>query len=378
MKTRIRSLIMAMLLVLSLTVTSMAAGTGSDAGITLYAEQVSDQIVLYVYLTAKDSTNGRIVIDYDYEQLKLAGASTNDAWVTSVNASTAGEVSFAWVGSSTAASSLLVTLNFSLLEKGPYSVDFGAEMAELYKSGVDVLGSKTIRASLTISSSYTGSEGTNPLPPADPQPSDPTPGEDEEKPGINIEVPELTEARYNAIVEQYPDAEDHWAEENIVKAINAGLFNGTGANTFTPDGVVTRGMFVTLLYRLSGEPEVDGKMSFTDVPANQYYANAVIWASSNGIVNGVTDTEFAPDQEVSREQMVTMLYRFAKASGADVSEKTGLKGFGDSADVSSWAAEAMSWAVAEGIITGSAGNLNPADDSTRAQIATVLVRYAGL
>ncbi len=218
----------------------------------------------------------------------------------------------------------------------------------------------------------TPTEPTPPQPPVDPD------DKDDENPDIIIEVPELTEERYSAIVAQYPDAKDHWAEENIVKAINAGLFNGTGANTFSPDGVVTRGMFVTLLYRLSGAPEVNDALSFTDVDADQYYADAVNWASSNGIVNGMSAAEFAPGAEVSREQMVTMLYRYAQYIQRNTDKDTKLNGFGDSAEVSNWAEAAMKWAVAEGIITGSNGNLNPADESTRAQIATVLVRFAGL
>ena len=373
MKTRIRSFIMAMLLVLSLTATTLAARTDSAAGITLYAEQVGDQIALSVYLTAKDSTNGRVVIKYDPSQAALVDSSTNDAWVTNVNGTKAGEISFAWVGSSTSASAKLVTVTFKVLVKAPASITFSGEMAELYKSGTDVLGTRKIADSLTVTLGNIPTPGVNPMPPAQPEDD-----KDDEKPGINIEAPELTEARYNAIVAQYPDAKNHWAEENIVKAINAGLFNGVSENEFAPNGVVTRGMFVTLLYRLSGSPEVSGDMPFTDVSTSQYYADAVIWAQTNNIVNGVTANEFAPGKEVTREQMVTMLYRFAKAIGDDVDVSASLKGFGDSATVSNWADEAMSWAVARGIINGSGGNLNPADNSNRAQIATVLVRYAGL
>ena len=387
MKTRIRSFIMAMLLVLSMTATTLAAGTDSAVSIDLQAEQLTDLIVLNVNLTAEHITNGRVVINYDAQQVKLERVNDVDKCVTSVNDTVSGELAVAWVGGNFSGTVNAFKVVFRLVGDDEI-VGFDGEIVELYSNGVDLIDNENPVDSVDVTVGENAPVNPNPPAPVNPTPKppvdDPDDGkedegkDDETKPGINLNVPELTEEKYNSIVAKYPDAQNHWAEEAIVKAVNAGLFNGTGDNTFTPNGNVTRGMFAELLYRLSGKPAVDGNMPFSDVTASNYYYNAVIWAYSNGIVTGVSDTEFAPEAKVSREQMVTMLYRFAKFINDDVTASTSLKGFADNAAVNSWAVEAMSWAVAEGIITGADGKLSPADNSTRAQVATILVRYAGL
>ena len=366
---KITSVLLAVVMLFALCMPTLAA----DEISSLKASAMSGNGTVVVKISAGEATtNGKFVVEFDQNCLTYVSCEVEGV-LTHVSEST-GSVTISYAtttAQAVAAGEMIIKVRFEV--SGSWTITNIPVIVKEFNSN-ESLNEEV--ANLIVVNPNEGSVPTPPTPPTPPAP--PAEDEDEAKPGVNIEVPELTEERYYSIVTQYPDAEDHWAEENIVKAINAGLFNGTAENTFTPDGVVTRGMFVTLLYRLSGEPEVSGEMPFTDVPAAQYYAKAVIWAQANNIVNGVTDTEFAPDAEVSREQMVTMLYRFAKTSGADVSNKTSLKGFGDAAAVSNWAAEAMSWAVAEGIINGAGGNLNPADQSTRAQIATVLVRYAQL
>lgn len=375
---KITSVLLCVVMLMSVLCTgALAAGTTDS----LRATAIGENGVITIKITAAEATtNGKFTVEYDrtclsFDGYKVAGM------LTHVSEST-GSVTFSYAtttAEAVAAGKTIIEIRFLVI--GNWSFTNIPVFVEEFNENESV---DEELAALLVVNPGGSSDPTPPSPPSPPSPPTPPtppvdPDEDEdEKPGIDLDVPELTEERYNAIVAQYPDAEDHWAEANIVKAINAGLFNGTGANTFSPDGVVTRGMFVTLLYRLSGEPAVTGAMTFSDVDAAQYYADAVIWASSNGIVNGMTATEFAPNAEVSREQMVTMLYRYAKYIESDTDESTKLNGFGDSAEVSDWAKEAMSWAVAEGIITGSNGNLNPADASTRAQIATVLVRFAGL
>ena len=380
MKTRIRSFIMAMLLVLSMTATSMAAGAVAPVSFNLRAACVSGSAIVDVYLNAQHASNGRFVINYDPKLVELAEVRTDGAWVTSVNNATEGQIAFAWVGSDISGFNCVLELIFNVKVDHYTSTTFSGKVTELYSNGNSLLVGEVPADSVELVISSTPQPGpSNPTNPNPNPPVDPDDGKDDDvKPGINITVPELTSAKYQSILAQYPDAKGHWAEESIVKAINAGLFNGTSANTFTPDGDVTRGMFATLLYRLSGSPAVGSKMPFSDVSSSQYYYDAIIWAYSNGIVTGLSDTQFAPDAKVSREQMVTMLYRYAKYINDDTSATTSLNSFGDRASVSSWAMDAMRWAVAEGLINGSNGNLNPAANSTRAQIATVLVRYVGL
>ena len=141
---------------------------------------------------------------------------------------------------------------------------------------------------------------------------------------------------------------------------------------------MTRGMLVTVLYRYAGSPAA-GTNSFTDVPAGKYYTNAVSWAAANGVVNGVGAGRFQPDGNVTREQMAAILYRFAAKNGMNTSQRADLSGYPDSGAVSGWARQGLQWAVGAGIINGvgSGGSamLQPQGDATRAQVATILMRF---
>ena len=139
--------------------------------------------------------------------------------------------------------------------------------------------------------------------------------------------------------------------------------------------MVLRGSSVCLfLYRLEGEPAVTGEAGFDDV-GDTWYTDAVIWAAANDIVNGIGDNQFGPENTLTREQLVTMLYRYAQNKGYDVTASADLSGYPDAGQIQSWAQEAMTWSVAEGIVEGMDGNLNPAGHATRAQIATILMRF---
>ena len=170
-------------------------------------------------------------------------------------------------------------------------------------------------------------------------------------------------------------AEGDWFYDAVVYAYQNELMDGVGGNRFAPNSETTRAQLVTILYRLEGQPAVSGDLPFTDVEAGTWYTNAVVWAAQNGIVNGVGDDTFAPGNDLTREQLVTILYRYAETKGYDVSASADLAGYPDAGQIQSWAQEAMTWAVAEGIVEGMDGNLNPAGHATRAQIATILMRF---
>ena len=165
-----------------------------------------------------------------------------------------------------------------------------------------------------------------------------------------------------------------WYHAGVDFVINNGYMVGMSETEFGVNGSLTRGQLVTILYRLAGEPTVEGKTNpFTDVAENRYYTNAVIWGASEGIVNGITDTTFAPNQPVTREQIATFLYRY---SGEPEVEGDNLAKFEDSGKVSKYAVNAMNWAVSQGLITGlSETTLSPNTTATRAQIATIIMRY---
>ena len=164
----------------------------------------------------------------------------------------------------------------------------------------------------------------------------------------------------------------NWYHEAVDFAVTKNLFNGMTETTFAPDTAMTRAMLVTVLYRSENTPDVSGESNpFTDVPDGQWYTDAVIWAAKEGIVNGMSETTFAPNESITREQIATILHRYAgspKASG-------NLYRFSDAFSVSTYAYDAMVWAVQEGIIGGMDGALAPKDNATRAQIATILYRY---
>ena len=133
-------------------------------------------------------------------------------------------------------------------------------------------------------------------------------------------------------------------------------------------------MLVMVLWRYEGEP-AEGENTFTDVPNGTWYTNAVAWAASNGIVGGVGNGKFDPDGSITREQMATILFRYAQKKNIDTSKRGELSGFADSGKVSSWAKDAVQWTVAEGIINGSDGKLLPQGNATRAQVSAILMRF---
>ena len=170
--------------------------------------------------------------------------------------------------------------------------------------------------------------------------------------------------------------EGDWFYDAVAYAYENGLMDGVGGNRFAPNSATTRAQLVTILYRMEGQPVVSGDLPFTDVEAGTWYTNAVGWAAQNGIVNGVGDDTFAPGNDLTREQLVTILYRYAESKGYDVSASADLAGYPDGEEIQAYAREAMAWAVAENIIQGMEDDtLKPAGNASRAQIATILMRF---
>lgn len=166
-----------------------------------------------------------------------------------------------------------------------------------------------------------------------------------------------------------------WFYEDVAYVYANNLMNGTSATTFSPKGTTTRGMIVTILYRLENTPAAN-LSAFADVASNAYYAKAVGWASANGIVNGYSDVKFGPNDPITREQMAAILYRYAQYKGYDVSQKADLSKYQDQAAVSAYAKNAMAWANAKGLITGVTDtSLSPQGSAIRAQVAAILHRF---
>lgn len=169
-------------------------------------------------------------------------------------------------------------------------------------------------------------------------------------------------------------ADSDWFCGAVRYAYERGLVNGTSATEFSPNGTITRGMIVTILYRLEGEPEAAAS-GFTDVEPDRWYSAAIGWAAANGVVNGYADGTFCPNDPVTREQMAAILYRYTGAGTPGQSAGADLSAFPDCTTISGYAQDAMNWAVGLGLIQGMGGLLSPRGSATRAQAATILMRF---
>ncbi|MBE7028360.1 MAG: S-layer homology domain-containing protein, partial [Ruminococcaceae bacterium] len=175
-------------------------------------------------------------------------------------------------------------------------------------------------------------------------------------------------------VDKFTDiSKEAWYYDYVKAIVEKDFMKGISETEFAPDATLTRGMFVTVLYRIEGEPLVEDGVNFTDVADDQYYANAVKWASANGIVKGITETEFAPNVEVTREQMAAMLTRYADYKKIEAAE--GDVSYTDDAEISEYAKEAVKIANKLGILIGNTdGSFAPKKNATRAEAAALFVR----
>lgn len=168
-----------------------------------------------------------------------------------------------------------------------------------------------------------------------------------------------------------------WFASAVDYVTGKGMMNGTADNTFSPKANTTRGMVVTVLYRLENQPSTS-VASFTDVASGAYYANAVAWANANGIVSGYGSGKFGPNDKVTREQLAAILYRYAQYKKYDVSvgEDTNILSYDDAQSISSYAIPAIQWACGAGVVTGKSGSkLDPKGNATRAEVAAMLMRF---
>ena len=169
-------------------------------------------------------------------------------------------------------------------------------------------------------------------------------------------------------------AADAWYADAVTYVRDNGLMSGSSETTFVPDGTMTRGMLVTTLYRLAGSPSLENEnlgYPFADVPGDAWYADGVYWARLTGVVNGYPDERFGPDDPVSREQIAAILWRYAGSPAAEPGTD-----FADESNISDYAAQAVDWARANGIVNGADGNrFLPQSSATRAQAATILRNY---
>lgn len=177
----------------------------------------------------------------------------------------------------------------------------------------------------------------------------------------------------------FPDvSRDSWFYDTVMYVNNHWIMTGLENGRFGPEENLARAQFAVILYRMNDEPEVTYNPKFPDVPDGQWYTNAILWASSIGVVNGYSNTGmFGTGDNLNREQMAVMMYRYAQHQNYDISQKTDFSGFMDAASVNEFAKEAMQWAVGSGIITGRDGGtrIDPQGNANRAECATIITRF---
>lgn len=168
--------------------------------------------------------------------------------------------------------------------------------------------------------------------------------------------------------------EGDWFYDAVSYVVEKKLMNGTAEKTFEPNTNMSRAMVATVLYRLDGENKTDVAAAFEDIENDTWYTEGVAWAAEKGVVNGVSETEFAPNANVTREQLAAMLYRYA--GSPEVDAEMGMAGFNDVDAISEWAATAMRWAVQNGILNGKDGGmLDPTGNATRAEVSAMIQRF---
>ena len=180
-------------------------------------------------------------------------------------------------------------------------------------------------------------------------------------------------------IESFTDAKDHWAKDSIGFVTAKGLFKGVSEKEFAPDTAMTRGMFVTVLGRLAEANTDDYKLNFGDVESKEWYAGSIAWATENKIVNGVGNNNFAPNDDITREQLCVMIYNYIKFTNLQLPEVTDKENFGDIENVSNWAKEAVIKVQRLGLVNGKDGNIfDPFGKATRGEVATILERFVEL
>ncbi len=321
-------LLCAMMLVNTLSVSALAVE--NESPIALHAAVSGSTVEVQVLATETQTVaDGKLVLTYDAALVTYVGTELGAAWpnaeqvTLSVNNKT-GKVILAFANAEAAAEGVLFTLTFEASAEAVIALDGSS-----YITGV--------------------------------------------KANLAQEVSTCPSAKFAdlaSLVELLPEAHD--ALDFI---IGSGYMNGVSASHFAPHVELSRAMMVTILYRIAGEPEVEGVPAFADVPANVYCSDAVVWASANGITSGISENLFAPNRALSRMELVTFLYRFAGYMNYDRSATTDLSQYEDANQILDFAVDGFSWAVAEGIVKGTtATTLEPAVTTTRAQICMMVYR----
>lgn len=399
-----------LVLTLVLSSTSMMAFAAENDALSLTVSKditVGDSVVVSVHAQTADLvTDGVLVVTYDNEALAYVDAESGSAWSETADLSLAdnckaaeGTVSLAFAAVDAAAKGDIINLEFTALKAGNVKVAIDAEKSKLtgaeeWNLGTEVelaIGEKaTTTYTVTfvdgvtkeVISTQTVNAGEAAVAP-EVEDHDGYYFLNWDKDFSAVSGDMTVTAIFCVGGEGCPSAKftdvEHkmWYHESIDYVIKAGYMIGMGGTKFAPLYDTNRAMIVVTLYRMAGSPTVaDGKLPFTDVKEGDWFYDAVLWAYTNGIVKGMSGTRFCPMYDLSREQLVTFLYRYAELQGYSTAVKEPLSGYGftDIDEISPYALDAMSWAVEQGLMNGmSKTTLQPQTNANRAMIAKLIM-----
>ena len=322
-------LLCTVMLVNTLGVSAMAAENKSP--LALYVSPAAEMGTVQVQVlatVAQTVADGKLVFTFDADVLTYTGIEAGAAWgdanqpTLSVNAKS-GKVILTFAAADAAAEGVLFTLSFSAASSADAVIVLDGSS---YISGVNA--------------------------------------------DLTAEVSTCPSAQFNDLGNLFSEAHDA-----VDYMVSNGYMNGMSQSKFGPHTDLNRAMMVTILYRIAGSPAVEGAPAFTDVPAGEFYTDAVVWATTNGITTGISEQLFAPGRALTRMELVTFLYRFAGVMGYDRSASADLSGYTDADQILSFADEAFAWAVGAGVVNGTTETtLAPMATTTRAQICLMVYR----
>ena len=340
-------------------------------------------------------------VSYDAENLELISVTDGEIWGAQVHSPefTNCPYTLFWsnplITENIVENGVIATLEFKIAKKAkakkyPVTISYDYEKGDIIDAALKSVkfevedGTITVRASSSGgggggsssggSSSDSGSTAEDEKDDAE-EPETPTDLEKPETPEEPEAPAEQEEPVVNALT--FDDVtENDWFRESVNYVVDKGLMNGVGDGKFAPGANLTRAMLVTILYRAETTPTVESASPFADVELGAYYADAVIWAKQNGIVNGVDENNFAPDANITREQVEAIIYRYSIYKGMEEAELSENLGFADAEQISGYAVSALNWTVSQNLIKGYEDNtVRPANNITRAEMSTILQRY---
>lgn len=336
---------------------------------------MSNEISVNINISKESGAcGGKIDVSYDNELLspkeyKVSEELSNSMCFVNLEYG-ADVIRISWAGTEEITTDKICSLTFEVISDKGFSTELEIKQAKIADLNSETISVSTKNCEVSYENKSTVTTPTTPI----------TPSHSGRIPSsTSIDSVPTEEGVDDVLQKDFVDVKpDDWFYENVKYVIENKLMNGISEEEFAPNNTLTRAMLVTVLYRNAGEPDVNSSAPFADVDLSSWYASAVIWAKKNGIVNGITENNFAPDANITREQIATIMHRYAQYKEYDVSvgENTNILLYSDAECIADYAIDSMRYLVGSGLIKGkSATTLNPKDNATRAEIAAILQRF---